>query len=150
MNKLLLSGQVDDRDEQIKTLRAQIEKLLQDGREMQSQLSRERAGVAAVRHQLNPLYRALQLLFEEMDQVAGFTNATEPQSNAKWDAIKQRLAPRLREAIDILLVQKNLKRTQMASALKMGYNNCTKNVVGVLIRQGLVVESGGYLVLKEL
>jgi hypothetical protein len=68
----------------------------------------------------------------------------------KWTAIKQRMAPRLREAIDLLLLQGSMKRTQIASALKMDYSNCTKNVIGVLKAQGWLVESNGQLSLKVL
>jgi hypothetical protein len=68
----------------------------------------------------------------------------------KWTAIKARMAPRLREAIDVLLLQGSMKRTQIASALKMDYSNCTKNVIGVLKAQGWIVEHGGNLSLKRL
>jgi hypothetical protein len=43
-----------------------------------------------------------------------------------------------------------MRRTQLASAMKMDYSNCAKNVIAVLIRQGLIVERGGMLSLKEL
>jgi hypothetical protein len=68
----------------------------------------------------------------------------------KWTAIKSRMAPRLRDAIDVLLLQGSMKRTQIASALKMDYSNCTKNVIGVLKAQGWLVENNGSLSLKVL
>ena len=68
----------------------------------------------------------------------------------KWDAIKVRLAPRLREAVDVLLLQGSMKRTQLAAALKMDYSNCTKNVVQVLKSQGWLVENNGNLSLRVL
>ena len=71
-------------------------------------------------------------------------------SSNKWEAIKTRLPPRLREAVDILLLQGSMKRTQLASALKMDYSNCTKNVVTVLKAQGWLIEQNGELSLKPL
>jgi len=71
-------------------------------------------------------------------------------SSDKWTAIKARMTPRLREAIDVLLLQGTMKRTQIASALKMDYANCAKNVIGVLKAQGWLVETNGNLSLKVL
>jgi hypothetical protein len=68
----------------------------------------------------------------------------------KWSAIKARLAPRLREAVEMLQLQGSMKRTQIAAALKMDYSNCTKNVIGVLKAQGWLVENNGNLSLKVL
>ena len=70
--------------------------------------------------------------------------------NERWEAIKSRLAPRLREAVDILILQGPMRRTQLAAALKMDYSNCSKNVVGVLLRQGIAIENGGHVTLKTL
>ena len=69
---------------------------------------------------------------------------------SKWEPIKKRLAPRLAEAIDIFLAQGAMKRTQLSAAMRMDYSNCTKNVIAVLVRQGLLIESGGLLSLKEI
>jgi hypothetical protein len=68
----------------------------------------------------------------------------------KWSAIKARLAPRLREAVEMLQLQGSMKRTQIAAALKMDYSNCTKNVIVVLKAQGWLVENNGNLSLKAL
>lgn len=78
--------------------------------------------------------------------------AETPQSSDghKWEGIKQRLQPRMRDAIDVLLLQGTMKRTQLAAALQMDYSNCTKNVIGVLIRQGWIVDNNGDLSLKKL
>jgi|SRR5579864_2913453 len=105
--------------------------------------------VAELRKQLTPVYSAFKLLFGEMDAIDG-GEIGAIGGNAKWDAVKQRLAPRLREAVDIFLTQGSLKRTQLASAMRMDYSNCTKNVIGILLKQGLLVDNAGQLSLKEL
>lgn len=97
----------------------------------------------------------LTMLSESMRHIASgkmeIPETVSPQgSNSKWDGIKSRLTPRLSEAIDIILLQGPMKRTQLAAALRMDYSNCTKNVITILIRQGLFVESGGNISLKQL
>jgi hypothetical protein len=81
---------------------------------------------------------------------AAFPQASGGDSADKWAVIKSRLAPRLREAVDILLLQSSMKRTQLAAAMRMDYGNCAKNVVAVLVRQGWLVDNNGNLSLKEL
>lgn len=150
---LLLEGQVDNRDAVIEDLQQQVHDLKRDLRDTQGELSAAKRAnvqaVAALKKELSPLYRALQSLFGELDKfdVESFDGRA---GGDKWEAVKVRLAPRLREAIDILLIQGTMRRTQLANALKMDYSNCTKNVIGVLIRQGWVVDSGGQLSLKQL
>ena len=73
-----------------------------------------------------------------------------PAANDKWEPIKKRLPPRQSEAVDILLAQGAMKRTQLAAAMKMNYTNCATNVIAVLIRQGIVIERGGQIELKQL
>jgi hypothetical protein len=68
----------------------------------------------------------------------------------KWTSIKQRMAPRMKEAVDVLLLQGSMKRTQLAAALKMDYSNCNKNVIQILLRQGWMVDNNGNLSLKVL
>ena len=97
---------------------------------------------------LNVMHQAMR------DVAAGKYGLDAPVSAAgggdKWEAIKSRLAPRLRECVDLLLIQKHMKRTQIAAAMKMDYSNCTKNVIGALLRQGLLQDNNGELSLKEL
>jgi hypothetical protein len=96
----------------------------------------------------------LNLLHQSLKHVASgkfdISQIESPAQHSKWDAIKKRLQPRLAEAIDVLLLQGEMRRTQLASAMKMDYSNCAKNVIAVLIRQGLIVERGGMLSLKGL
>jgi len=116
-----------------------------------SELEMVKAQLNEMQEELNLLksilvrqYSAFKATFG--DQVTVVTDSADP----KWTAIKQRLAPRLREAVDILLLQGSMKRTQLAAALKMDYSNCTKNVVQVLKAQGWMVENNGHLSLKQL
>src|ERR1017187_277576 len=70
------------------------------------------------------------------------------QANPKWDAVKQSLAPRLREAVDVFLLRGTMNNSQLAAALRLGRSNCSNNVIGELKRQGLLVKSGNDYSLK--
>jgi hypothetical protein len=102
------------------------------------------------REDLNTLKGILFRQYGAFKAAFGDTAIITTEATDKWTSIKQRLAPRLREAVDILLLQGSMKRTQLAAALKMDYSNCTKNVVTVLKAQGWLVENNGNLSLKVL
>lgn len=97
----------------------------------------------------------LNLLGQALRQVASGkidleTLETPSAGPSKWEAIKKRLPPRQAEAIDIFLAQGSLRRTELAAAMKMNYTNCATNVIAVLVRQGLLLDRGGQLQLKDL
>ncbi len=155
MNNLLqLNGEVDTRDERIRELEEEVANLEGDlevaraeARRATQQATR---AVAKLRQILSPLYSGLKELFGELDAVGGDDAPASQGDGQKWDVIKAKLAPRMREAIDLLLLQKSMKRTQLAAALRMDYSNCNKNVIGILIRQGWVIDGHNGLTLKEL
>lgn len=76
--------------------------------------------------------------------------ALSDDRSAKWSQIKNRLQPRLRDAIDVLLLQGPMSGTQLAAAMRMDRSNCSKNVVAILLRQGLIVRDGHNLSLKQI
>lgn len=109
-----------------------------------------RAEVAELREEVNILKSIMLRQYGAYRQAFGEQTMTTSDSSDKWNSIKQRLAPRMRDAVDILLLQGSMKRTQLASALRMDYSNCNKNVIGLLIRQGWMIDNGGNLSLKQL
>lgn len=143
---LQLSGQVDTRDQQIGELEEENDHLSTRVRDLEMELSRTKRenqrAIAALRQILSPLRSGINAIFGEMDAIGGEALSETPAKNAKWEAVKQRLSPRLREVIDLLLIQGTMGRKQIAAALKMDYSNCTKNVIGILIRQGWLIDSG--------
>jgi hypothetical protein len=110
---------------------------------LQAQVSELKEEVNTIKTILLRQYGAYKVSFG--DQAIVTTDSAD-----KWVAIKGRLAPRLREAIDIILLQGSMKRKQLAAAMHLGYDNCATNVVSVLIRQGWLVENNGSLSLKVL
>ena len=141
MSQLQLEGQYEEVS-QADPLEARIARLEDKVAEMRQSVQRE-----AVILLLNVLSQAMRDIAAKKYALDGPIVATD---NGKWEAVKSRLAPRLRECIDLLLIQKHMKRTQIAAALKMDYSNCTKNVIAALLRQGLLEDNGGELSLKEL
>ena len=144
-----------NRDDVIANLTADNDRLIAENRRLQGELSTAKAqagrALAAIRHQLEPWYRALKQLFGEIEAVGGAAvTADDNSQQAKWEAVKRQMTPRLAQAVDLLMLQGSMKRTQIASALNMDYSNCTKNVIGILLRQGWIVENGGELSLKKL
>lgn len=152
-NPPLLMGNVDDRDQTIADLRQENKNLESSCQHLETLLAQEKrraeGAVRKLRTQLSPLYGALQALFGDMDEIGG-EEAGGSGPAAKWDAIKSKMPPRHRECIDLLLLQGKMRRTQIASALKMDYSNCTKNVIRALLRAGWLVANGNELMLKQL
>jgi hypothetical protein len=152
----LLEGEVDNRDDIILELQTENQRLIGENRRLGTELATARAqnsrAIAGIRNQMLPWYKAMKALFGEMDAISGEETATanDGSQQAKWEAVKRQMAPRLAQAIDLLMLQGRMRRTQIASALKMDYSNCSKNVIGILVRQGWVVENGGDLSLKQL
>ena len=70
--------------------------------------------------------------------------------SSKWDAVKARLQPRQQLVIEVLLLQGNMTRRQIAAALKMNYTNCANNVISPLMRAGWIIDSGNGVCLKTI
>lgn len=151
---LLLEGRVDTRDQELVDLRRQLADLEDELVVARAEAKRARGqierGVRLLREATTPLFNGLKMIHGQMDDLVPDNGVTSPSGSDKWDAIKKRMTPRLAGAIDILLVQGGMRRTQLASAMKMDYSNCSKNVITILLRQGLLVDNGGELSLKEL
>ena len=147
MSKLLLEGgqeYVPDEDSN-DALLDEIARLEQRIQRLEGNLNGvKREAVMVV---LNLFNAALRDIAAGKYDIADIPSA---DNNHKWDAIKQRMPPRHREAVDILLLQGSMKRTEIAAALKMNYTNCATNVIAVMIRQGWMIDNGGNLSLKEL
>lgn len=114
------------------------------------QIEMLRAEIVELRDELNGIKSIMLRQYSAYRQAFGEQTVTSSDSTDKWVAVKLRLPPRQREAIDVLLLQGSMKRVQLASALKMNYTNCATNVIAVLIRQGWLIDNGGNLSLKQL
>lgn len=109
-----------------------------------------KAQVAEMQEELNLMKGILMRQYGAFKASFGDQAIVTTDSTSKWDSIKSRMPPRHAQAVDVLLLQGSMKRTQIASALKMDYANCAKNVITVLKAQGWLVENNGNLSLKVL
>ena len=155
-NPLLLSGDVDNRDEMIADLEAEVEGLkAQLAHEKQAGREGARA-VAALRKQLTPLYQALQMVFGQMEAVtgadvapAGHAAAHDPRVSAVWASWKSKMPGQAAQVIDALLLHGEMNTQQIAIAIGC-HRNTVPNLIFKLNKAGLLNKNGGRFSLKQL
>ncbi len=156
MAQPLLEGNVDNRDALIEQLQAQVDTLDGELRRTQAELMQAKrssaAAVAGLRHQLSPLYQALQVLFGEIDKVEPLETGPSmaaAKNSAVWESWKQRLGGKQAEFIDLLLTHREMTAAQLKAAARCA----TKTVYDVIFkmnRAGILNKNGGRFSLKEL
>jgi len=149
MSQPLLSGETEYLDETVTDNSAErIEELEERLGNLEASIPQiKRDAVVMV---LNLLGESLRHIASGKMDISDVSQTASSQPNGKWDAVKQRLAPRLRDAVDIFLVRGSMNNSQLAAALHLGRSNCSNNVIGALKRQGLLVKSGNDYSLKQL
>lgn len=149
----------DARDEQIASLQAEVRRLRSDlaaakadADEAHQNASR---AVSALRKQLSPLYRALQLVFGEIDAFgvedvsAPPPNAGNPRATAVWESWKSRLPGGPAKIIDALLLHSDMNAAQLAIATGI-HRNSISQMIYKLNRAGLINKNSGRYSLKSL
>lgn len=149
-------------DPDIERMRAENRQLRReaDDAKVEARRAREDAdrALSALRKQLSPLYRALQMVFGELDAAGVRDDApsSAPASSSggraidpRWESWKQKLPGRPAEMIDLLLLHGEMNRNQLMAAMRAG-----KDVVRVttsrLYVAGLITKNGGRVSLKQL
>jgi hypothetical protein len=165
--KLIEGDVVPSVDPEVERLKAENRRLARavDDAEREAKRAREDAdrALSMLRRQLNPLYRALQAVFGELD-AAGVTDSheavptstasatsggVEPRVRAAYEAWKQRLPPMCGKVIDALLVHGDMNTTQLAIAAQMHRTNVPKAIYK-LNQVGLISKNAGRFSLKQL
>jgi hypothetical protein len=150
---MLLEGHVDERDSTISKLRQIIKDRDEEIHSLRAEVNRLRNDISIepLRQVLTPLYRSMQRLFGEMDKIdGGGTQATNTNGdNSKWDFWKRRYPGRIAEAIDILMLQP-MNTKQLSHALKCDPRTLTSKVIYPMNQSGLLNKSGGMFSLKQL
>lgn len=152
----MIEGQVENpRDDRIAELEDEVTRLRVDvssARREASQAGREATrALSALRQQLNPLYRALQDVFGELN--AAGTEDAAPTVNARtsvvWDSWKSRLGEGPAKIIDALLLHGEMNTQQLAIAT--GYHRTTvPGLIHKMNKAGLLNKNGGRFSLKAL
>lgn len=149
----------DDRDARIVELERTTRQLRRDLATAKAEVQRVQDETAAalgnLRRQLGPLYRALQMVFGELDAV-GVTetttaNAPAPaRASAVWENWKQRLGPTCAKIIDALLLHGAMSHQQIAIAIGSSRQNVSSNLMPKLNRAGIIEKNNGRFSLKSL
>jgi hypothetical protein len=139
-------------DDLIGSLRAENRQLKADLADAQRAVEHARANaarsVAALRKQLQPLYRALQGVFGELDDLAPNDDQSAPRSGA-WDEWKARLGPSCAKVIDVLLLGGEMTVTAIMTTGKMG-KNTVYQATSKMGQAGILVRNGSKFSLKQL
>lgn len=156
---LQLAGTVpdtDDRDAQIAALQREASALRRDlaAAKLDARHATEKAdaAMANLRRQLSPLYRALQMVFGELD-AAGVTDgpasaATATPTAGKWDEWKARLGPSCAKVIDALLLGGDMSTQAIKVAARMG-TTAVYEATSKMGRAGILEKNGGKFSLKR-
>lgn len=156
MTRLLEGEVVPDVDPEVERLRAELRRVERerDDARIEARRAREDAdrALSQLRKQLNPLYRALQAVFGELDAAgvrdeAPAAAGTSAPSTAKWDEWKSRLGQSCGKVIDALLLQDGLNVTALTIACKMG-RQTVYDATSKMGRAGILVNNGGRYSLK--
>jgi hypothetical protein len=152
LRPLLLEGAVDDRDEIILKLKAQLRESESARLVEQGRVNAVEAGVRELRESLNPLYRALRQVFGEIEAMGvaevGRGSEANPRNSAAWEQWKQRLGGATARAIDALMVHGEMNQTQLRIILGCATRTVT-NVVAALNQAKLIDKNGGKISLKH-
>jgi len=158
--QLLLEGEVDNRDEIILELREENERLSAENRRLQTEVSTARAqngrAIAMLRHQLEPLYKALRAVFGEIEasgigEVHETPTGVNPHVAAVWDSWKQKLPGNRADIIQALIEHGEASVAQLKVMTHTPRAQTIYDNIFQLNKLGLISKSGkGSYKLKEL
>lgn len=139
-----LREKLDDVKEQLRQSRQETATAKRDAARAMSEL----------RRQLGPLYKALQMVFGELD-AAGVDDApassgsVNARTTAVWENWKSKLPGRPAAIIDALMLHGEMNSTQLAIAIGIHRNN-VPGLIFRLNKAGLIDKNGTKYSLKKL
>jgi hypothetical protein len=142
------------------TLTRQLKDVLQENEELKRRIADVGAPVARLRGKLEPLYRALQEVFGDIEDVSPEESSAQPSSSAPpmsadprtaavWKSWKERLSPTAAKIIDALM-QHGDANTQQLSILTGLHRTTIPKGIYELNKAGLINKSGGRFSLKQI
>jgi len=142
----------DDASDLVRILRQENHELRQRLSEAERDVARARdeatSAVSALRQQLSPLYKALRMVFGEMDAISD-EGASTHSTNTVWEQWKQKLDKGSAKVIDALLTHKRMTRRQIAVATGYSPQNIS-NIISKLNKASLVTKDGDLISLRSL
>jgi hypothetical protein len=129
--------EIADLKEQVRDLQHQLHEARQETKRAVVQADRS---MSALRKQLTPFYRMLQMIFGELD-AAGVEADGADVTRGAWDEWKTRLGPSCAKVIDALLLGGEMTITAICVSAKIGkataYQATSKmGQAGILVRNG--------------
>lgn len=155
---LSLLNPLPDPMHKVRELQREIDALRERLRQVEESAHSERAktavverGVSELRNVLNPLYTALRHIYGEIDamEIEEQTTHVSPKKSAVWENWKSKLGGLPAKAIDALLLNGPMNRTQLRIQLGCATGSVT-NVIVALNKAGLIDKDGTKVKLKEL
>lgn len=155
----LLEGEVltGPSSEELERLQDENDDLRRELREAKAEVERATRhaahAVSALRRQLAPLYKALQMVFGELEtiQTEG-EDRPDPLRNksaAIWESWKQKMPGMAATFITILLEHGEMNAAQLRVAARCG-NQTVYDTIHRLNKVGLIVKNGGRFSLRQL
>ena len=142
-------------DTELDELRDEVRQLKRDlqNARAETQIAKRDAARAMteLRRQLSPLYKALQMVFGELDSVSAddTPTASSPKTSAVWEAWKSRIGGQPAKVIDALLLHGDLNAGQIAIAIGISPKNVAQ-VIHKLNKASLIEKNNGRFSLKSL
>ena len=156
---LLLEGGTDNRDQVIAELRKKLQATEEELAVERVRRNTTEAGARNLKETLAPLYRALQMVFGDLDAMgltgghaaAGTTAESDGLSEAKraiWRSWQEKMPGRPAQFIDLLLVHGAMTHQQLKIAARGG-NTTVRDTLSRLTKAGLIEKNGGKVSLKK-
>ncbi len=141
---------------QLESLQRELYQRNRENADLREELRQERqktlaveSGVLELREILSPLYKALRMVFGEIEGMAVRDTSSPAKNSAAWEQWKQRLGGATARAIDALMVHGEMNQTQLRIILGCATRTVT-NVVAALNQAKLIDKRDGKIRLKEL
>jgi FtsZ-binding cell division protein ZapB len=135
----------------IAELEEQLRQSEDDVQTAKNQAMLERRALTRLRHQLQPMYDSLRVLFGEMDAVGvvdEVPTTVRPEGSAKWEAWKHKLGGKAAEFITELLIHGEMTGQQLKVATKCGQQT-VYDTIAKLNKAQLLQKNGGKYSLRE-
>ena len=153
----MLPGHVDTREQDIEQLRQDVQRLQDALDKARQEAVKQAQGIALLRGQLAPLFRALQMIFDVTDQMAPADSENpaaqytgfSPQELKVWGSWKQKLGGVASRIIDALLEHGEMSVAQIRVACHCGQQT-VYDVTHKMHGLGLINRNGGRYSLKKL
>lgn len=145
----LLTGNVDTRDEDIRSLNDQVEYLTTALEKERQKGRKNEQAILHLRRILLPLFQSLQMVFDVIPDGQGVGADVPPQESRVWESWKSKLGGTAAKIIEALLEHGEMSVAQIRVACHCGQQT-VYDVTSKMNKLGLINKNGGRYSLKKL